>query len=192
MIQDLGEQLQALFGLGAYAESAGPLQASLRTVLVYVSALLLVRLGSKRSLSQATAFDVIVAIMLGSIMSRAADGSAPFLPTLLVAGALVGTHWLFASLAYRTSWFGNLVKGERVLLIKDGEVQQEGMRKGSITHNDLTQALRMQTRQTDPAKVKLAYLERNGQISVISSKQEPQVFAVSVDEGVQTVRIELE
>ncbi|HVG00378.1 MAG TPA: YetF domain-containing protein [Chloroflexia bacterium] len=192
MLQELWEQLQALFGLGAYAETAGPLQSALRTVLVYVSALALVRLGSKRFLSQATAFDVIVAIMLGSIMSRAADGSSPFLPTLLIAGVLVGVHWLFALLAYHTSWFGNLVKGQRVLLIKDGEVQQDGMRRGSITEDDLTQALRIQTRQTDPAKVELAYLERNGQISVISRKPEPQVFTVSVEDGVQTVRIELE
>ena len=192
MLLDLWEQLQALLGLGAYAESAGPLQAALRTALVYVSALALVRLGSKRFLSQATALDVIVAIMLGSIMSRVVDGSSPFLPTLLVAAALVGIHWLFASLAYHTSWFGSLVKGERVLLIEDGEVQQDGMRRGSITHDDLTQALRMQTKQTDPAKVELAYLERNGQISVIPYKQEPRVFTVSVEDGVQTVRIELE
>ena len=192
MLQDLWEQLQALFGLGAYAESASPIQAALRTVLVYVSALVLVRLGSKRFLSQATALDVIVAILLGSIMSRAVDGSAPFLSTLLFAGVLVATHWLFASLAYHTSWFGNLVKGERVLLIEDGKVQHDGMRRGSITEDDLKQALRIQTRQTDHANVELAYLERNGQISVISKKQEPRVLTVSVEDGVQTVRIELE
>jgi uncharacterized membrane protein YcaP (DUF421 family) len=192
MLQDLWEQLLMLFGLGTYAESAGPLQAALRTALVYVVALALVRLGSKRFLSQATALDVIVAIMLGSIMSRAADRSAPFLPTLLVGGVLVGVHWLFALLAYHISWFGNLVKGHRVLLIKDGEIREDGMREGSITHDDLTQALRMQTKQTDPAKVNLAYLERNGRISVISKQQEPQVFTVSVEDGVQTVRIELE
>jgi hypothetical protein len=38
MLQDLWEQLQALFGLGSYAENAGPLQIALRTVLVYVAA----------------------------------------------------------------------------------------------------------------------------------------------------------
>ena len=192
MLQDLWEQLQALFGLGAYAESAGPIQDALRTVLVYVAALAVVRFGSKRFLSQATAFDVIVAIMLGSIMSRAVDGSSPVLPTLLIAGVLVGVHWLFALLAYHTSWFGKLVKGTRVLLIKDGEVQESGMREGIITLDDLTQALRMQTKQTDPSKVKVAYLERNGQISVITKKQEPRVVTVSVEDGVQTVRIELE
>ncbi|MDQ3929666.1 MAG: DUF421 domain-containing protein [Chloroflexota bacterium] len=192
MIQDLWDQVQALFGLGAYAESAGSIQSVLRTALVYVVALALVRLGSKRFLSQATAFDVIVAIMLGSVMSRAVDGSSPFLPTLLIAGALVATHWLFATLSYHTNWFGNLVKGGRVLLIEGGEVQREGMRREGITDHDLTQALRMQTKQTDPAKIELAYLERNGEISVISKQREPRVFTVSVENGVQTLRIEME
>ncbi|MDQ3930817.1 MAG: DUF421 domain-containing protein [Chloroflexota bacterium] len=192
MLQELWDQLQALFGLGSYAENAGAIQVALRTILVYGSTLVLVRLGSKRFLSEATAFDVIVAIMLGSIMSRAVDGSSPFLPTLLTGGVLLGVHWLFALLAYHTGWFGNLVKGERVLLIKDGEVQRDGMRRGSITEADLEQALRIQTNQTDPAKVKRAYLERNGQISIIPARQELRVYVVSVENGVQTVRIELE
>ena len=107
MLQDLWEQLQALFGLGALRRAPVPsrLYCALRTAIVYVAALALVRLGSKRFLSQATALDVIVAIMLGSIMSWAVDGSAPFLPTLLVGVVLVGVHWLFALLPYHTSWF---------------------------------------------------------------------------------------
>ncbi len=191
MLQELWEQIQALFGLGTYAETAGAVQLALRTILVYGSTLLLVRLASKRFLSEATAFDVIVAIMLGSIMSRAIDGSSPFLQALLVAAVLLGLHWLFAVLAYHTSWFGSWVKGQRVLLIKDGEVQQSGMRRGSITPDDLTQALRIQTRQEDPSKVRLAYLERNGQISIVPYKQEPHILDVSVKDGVETVRIEL-
>ena len=191
MLQELWDQLQALFGLGAYAENAGAIQIALRTILVYTSMLVIVRLGSKRFLSEATAFDVIVAIMLGSIMSRAVDGSSPFLPTLLIGAVLLGVHWLFALLSYHTEWFGNLVKGERVLLIKDGEVQRDGVRRGSITEADLEQALRIQTNQTDPAKIKRAYLERNGQISVVPEKQEPRVYTVSVENGVQTVRIEV-
>ena len=187
---DLWEQFQALFGLGAYAENAGAVSIALRVVLVYAAALVLVRLGNKRFLSEATAFDVIVAIMLGSIMSRALDGSSPFGPTVLVAAVLIGLHWLFSVLAYHTSWFGTLVKGEPVLLIRDGEVQRPGMRRGSITEADLTQALRLQTNQSDPGKVKRAYLERNGQISVVPYPQEPRAVTVAVEDGVQTVKIE--
>jgi uncharacterized membrane protein YcaP (DUF421 family) len=164
---------------------------AIRAVLVYVFTLAAVRLASKRFLSKATAFDVIVAIMLGSIMSRAIDATNPLVPTLAAGVVLLGLHGLFAVLAYRTDWFGALVKGERVLLVRDGEVRQEGMRRGRITEADLAQAIRLETEQTDPAKVKLAYLERDGSISVIPRQREPRIVDVAVEEGVQTVRIEL-
>src|SRR3954468_19146334 len=151
---DLWEQLEAIFGLGPYAENADVIQVALRVLLVYISMLVIVRLGSKRFLSKATAFDVIVAIMLGSVMSRGIAGAVPLLTTVVAGGVLLGMHWLLGVLAFRSDWFGPLVKGERVALIKDGKIQQEGMRQGSITEHDLTQAVRMQTGETDPAKIK--------------------------------------
>ena len=191
MLQALWEQVRGLFGLGSDTGNIGVIETVLRTIIVYGFTLAIIRLGSKRFLSKATAFDVIVAIMLGSVMSRAINGSTPFLATLLAGFVLLGMHWLFALLAYRTDWFGSYVKGKRILLIEDGEIQRDGMRSGSITDDDLTQAIRLNTNQTDPSKIKLAYLERGGQISVIPFKREPRIVNVSVEDGVQTVRIEL-
>ena len=178
-----------LLGLGLDVGDVNALQMSLRTILIYVATLAIVRVGSKRFLSQATAFDAIVAIMLGSIMSRAINGSAPFLPTLAAGVILVGLHWLIAAIAYSSNWFGTLVKGEPVLLIKDGKIHEKGMRGSSVSHRDLEEALRIESHVTDPESVRLAYLERNGGISVIPSKPEPRVLEISVQEGVQTVRI---
>ena len=190
MLQALWEQVRGLFGFGSDTGNIGVIETVLRTIIVYGFTLAIIRLGSKRFLSKATAFDVIVAIMLGSVMSRAINGSTPFLSTLLAGFVLLEMHWLFALLAYRTDWFGSYVKGKRILLIEDGEIQRDGMRSGSITDDDLTQAIRLNTNQTDPSKIKLAYLERGGQISVIPFKREPRIVDVSV-EGVQTVRIEV-
>jgi uncharacterized membrane protein YcaP (DUF421 family) len=125
-------------------------------------------------------------------MSRAINGSAPFFPTLAAGAVLVGLHWLLAVLAFHIDWFGPFVKGNPVLLIKDGQVQEDGIRRGGITRQDLTQALRKQTKQSDPAKIELAYLERDGGISIIPYEQVRRVFEVSVADGVQTVRIRLE
>lgn len=172
--------------------NGGAGETAFRAVIIYTFALVLVRLGSRRFLSKATAFDVVVAIMLGSIMSRGIDESSPLF-TIMVAGTvLIGMHWLFAFLSYRTEWFGSIVKGGRLLLIEDGKIQEKGMRRGNITRHDLTQAIRRRTKQTDPSKIKLAYLERDGEISVIPFKEEPQIVNVSVEKGVQTVRIELQ
>ncbi len=178
-----------LLGLGLDVADVSALQMTLRTVLIYAATLAIVRVGSKRFLSQATAFDAIVAIMLGSIMSRAINGSAPLLPTIAAGIILVGLHWLIAAIAYSSDWFGFLVKGEPVLLIKDGRLNERGLRGSSISHRDLEEALRIESHVTEPEKVKLAYLERNGGISVIPHKPEPRVIDVSVEDGVQTVRI---
>ena len=183
--------LKDLLGLGLDVQDVNAIQMALRTVLIYAATLVIVRLGSKRFLSQATAFDAIVAIMLGSIMSRAVNGSAPFLPTLAAGVSLVGLHWLIAAIAYFSDWFGTLVKGEPVLLIKDGRLNEKGLRGSSVSHRDLEEALRIESHVTKPEAVKLAYLERNGGISVIPRQPEPRVLEVSVEEGVQTVRIEV-
>ena len=191
-MQALWEQIRALLGLGLDVGDVDALQMALRTIIIYAFTLLIVRLGSKRFLSRATAFDFIVSIMLGSIMSRAINGSAPFFPTLMGGVMLIALHTLFAWIAFRTDWFGSIIKGNPVLLIKDGKVQQEGVRQSGLSTHDLEQALRLQATQTDPAKIKLAYLERNGRISVIPYEREPRIVELSVAEGVQTVRIELE
>jgi uncharacterized membrane protein YcaP (DUF421 family) len=164
---------------------------ALRTVVIYAFTLALVRMGSKRFLAEATAFDVIIGIMLGSVMSRAINGSAPFIPTLASGLVLVGVHWLLGILSYRINWFGPIVKGNPILLVKDGEIQRKGMRKAGLSRHDLEQALRLQASQTDLSKIKLACMERNGNVSMIPYPSDPQLFEVKVKDGVQTVRIEL-
>nr|WP_302474505.1 YetF domain-containing protein [Roseococcus sp. MDT2-1-1] len=129
--------------------------------------------------------------MLGSILSRAINGSAPFLPTVLAAAALVAVHWVLAFVALHTS-IGSVFKGEPQLLIKDGQVREEAMRGAKITSADLDEALRINAKHTDRSRIRRAYLERNGSISVIPYPSEPQVLEVSVKDGVQSVRIKLE
>ena len=191
MIQSLVDGFQLLLGLDLDLGDVDSVQMALRATAVYAIMLVLVRLASKRFLSKASAFDVIVAIMLGSIMSRAINGSAPFLPTVVASAALLGLHWLFASLAAQTS-FGALVKGEPRLLIKDGEVQEDGLREAKLSAKDLKEALRLQAGDPDPSRVKRAYLERNGSVSIVPFKTEPQVLDLSVEDGVKTIRIKLE
>ena len=164
---------------------------AVRTVLVYAFALALVRLGSKRFLSQASAFDFIVAIMLGSIMSRAVQGAESFGPSLVSGAVLVAVHWLLAALTARLDWFGPLVKGRRTLLVQDGRIDHEAMRRSGVSERDLEQAIRLQAGETEPSRVRQAHLERDGSISVVAAR-EPVVLDVEVRDGVQTVRVKLE
>jgi len=130
--------------------------------------------------------------MLGSIMSRAITGAAPMLPILVSGAALVGLHWLLAALAYRLDWLGPLVKGRPRLLVRDGRPDRDEMRKAGVSEHDLEQALRLQARRTDLSGIRLAYLERSGEISFIPEEPGPSVLDVDVREGVETVRIEVQ
>ena len=192
MLQAVGDFLQTLLGIGLDAGDMNALQMALRTVIIYAASLALVRLGSSRFLGESTAFDVVIGIMLGSIMSRAINSSAPLVPTLAAGATLVGMHRLLAYVSFHTDWFGSLVKGKPILLIEDGQVKSEGVQRENLSTQDLNEALRLQGQVTDPEKVRLAYRERNGRISVITKSSEPRVIIVPVEEGVQTVRIELD
>jgi len=180
---------QAL-GLGLESRDIGLTQMCLRAVIVYVVTVAIVRLGKKRFMGRATAFDVILGIMLGSIVSRAITGNAPFFPALAASAVLVAMHWLFSGIAVHWHGFGWAIKGKPELLVRDGQVDERLMRQVHMTEHDLWEDLRGSS-VSDLMQVSEAHLERNGKLSVIKAKLEPKVVEVKVADGVQTVRIEI-
>src|SRR5829696_4154766 len=188
-MDEIGELLRAGLGIGLDSHDINVAQMALRAVVVYVVTVLIVRLGKKRFMGQATAFDVILGIMLGSIVSRAITGNAPFLPALAASAALVGMHWLFSAVAMRWHGFGNAIKGHAVTMVRDGTIEKPAMRSAHMTEHDLWEDLR-NNGISKLEQVAEAKLERSGKLSVIK-KTEPKIFEVAVADGVQTVRIQL-
>jgi uncharacterized membrane protein YcaP (DUF421 family) len=184
------DALQVLLGLWLDEKEINVWQMALRAIVVYGVTLLIVRLGKKRFMGRATAFDVILGIMLGSIASRAVTGNTPFFPALAAAATLVAMHWLLTLIAVRWHGFGTVVKGHPRLLVKDGEIDWETMRRTHITEHDLEEDLRGKS-MSDVRQVAEARLERSGQVSILKAKREPKVVEIAVADGVQTVRLEL-
>lgn len=189
MLSSLDSVLTTLLGLGQ--DTLTLAQMLLRTLIVYLTALIVVRLGEKRFFGKSTAFDLVLSIILGSVISRAINGSAPFFPTLAASLALVGIHWLLAALAFHSDRFGNLIKGQARILIRDGELKWEAMRSSHLSEQDLRSALRVQSQIEEPSGVKVARLERSGSISVIPVEGQPHVIEYPVEEGVKVIRIEI-
>jgi uncharacterized membrane protein YcaP (DUF421 family) len=182
--------LRLTLGLGVEGKELGASQMALRAVVVYVATVLMVRLGKKRFMGQSSAFDVILGIMLGSIVSRAITGNAPFVPALAAAGVLLAMHWLFSALAFRSHSFGKAIKGEARVLVRDGALDREAMRRAHISEHDLREDLRGEG-VSRLERVAEARLERSGKLSVIEAQPRPKVVEIAVAEGVQTVRVEL-
>jgi uncharacterized membrane protein YcaP (DUF421 family) len=166
-------------------------QIALRTALTYVFGLAAVRLADRRVLGKNTAFDVVVGVVLGSVLSRAINGNAPVFPTMVGVAVLLLLHWLLAFVSSRFHALSVLLKGNARPLVRDGQVLWEEMRRNHISIGDLLEMLRLRGRLSDPKEVGMACLERNGEISAIPRLHEPRVVELGVQEGVQKIRIEL-
>lgn len=179
-----------LLGLGEDTLTVWQMLA--RTLIVYTTALIIVRLGEKRFFGKSTAFDLVLSIILGSVISRAINGGAPFFPTLAASLGLVLIHQLLAALAFHSDRFGDWIKGHARTLIRDGELDWSAMRKSHLSEQDLISALRVESHIQDPSEVRVARLERSGDISVVRADREPQIIECPVEEGIKTIRIEIE
>jgi len=158
------ETLHAI--IGTEGQDIGWLQMSIRATLIFILGVLVVRFAATRAFGKWSALDIILAVIVGSNLSRALTGSAPFLPTLVATVVLVVLHGVLARMAARWSWLSTLTKGASVLLVRDGEIDEPAMRRAGIGQGDLRMALRA-AGPDDLERVRSASLERNGDISVI-------------------------
>jgi uncharacterized membrane protein YcaP (DUF421 family) len=156
-----------LLGLNLEAKDLSFLQISLRGIIVFIAALIMVRLGDRRFLSKRSAFDAVLGFILASMLARAVNGSSSFFPTLGGGFVIVGLHRLLGFLTRDTHWFGKLIKGQAQLIVENGSIRRDVMRANDLSEHDLFEDLRYNGNVADLKQVKQAYYERNGQISVV-------------------------
>ena len=162
--------LHTLLGIGTEPKELTFLQVSLRGVIVFIATLIMVRLGSKRSLAEKTAFDAVLIVIIGSMLARAINGSEAFFPTLGAGFVLILLHRVFGLAAYYSHAFGILVKGRPVMLVQDGRLQRRNMLWEHITQHDLEEDMRLEAETADLSTIQAARLERSGDISFIKAE----------------------
>jgi uncharacterized membrane protein YcaP (DUF421 family) len=152
--------------IGSDADTILWWQVMIRAIIIFFIALVMVRFGGKRIFGKHTAFDIVLGIVLGSILGRAITGNAPFLTSIIAAFTLVFLHWLIAFFSIKWDLIGRLVKGNFQLLVKDGEIQWDNMKKNNISERDLHEAIRLHGNGAEVEKIETAYYERSGEISI--------------------------
>ena len=161
---------ETFLGLGVEPKDLTFVQISVRGIIVFLATLIMVRLGHKRSLAHKTPFDAVLLVILASVLSRAINGSAAFFATLGGGLVLVLLHRIFAYFAYYSLGFGILVKGKPDVIVRDGECDFEMMRRNHVSIHDLEEDMRLTAATEDLSQIKLARVERSGDISFIKAK----------------------
>ena len=163
----LAFDISAVLGLGRDAAALTFTQISLRGVIVFVAALVIVRCGDRRFLSQKTAFDAVLGFILASMLARAVNGTAAFFPTLGGGFVLVMLHRALASWSRRSHALGLLIKGRSDVIIRDGTLDESLARRNRLSEHDLLEDIRLNGNVRDMRDVALAVFERNGDLSVV-------------------------
>jgi len=166
--------LQTLLGIGLEPKDLTFLQVSIRGIIVFIATIVIVRLSTKRSLAEKTAFDAVLIVILGSMLARAINGSGPFFATLGGGFVLLLLHRTLGVAAYYSHTFGILVKGKPAVLVINGRIQQKTMRANQISDHDLEEDMRLEAKTEDLSQIKVARVERSGDISFIKANSVKQ------------------
>jgi uncharacterized membrane protein YcaP (DUF421 family) len=166
LIRMVAARGDAVLGLSLKAEDLGFGHMAARASLMYLILIWLIRSAKKRFLGQATAFDMILVIVLGSIGARALTGGVPYFPCVLAMIVLVVLHWLFSYVGREWPWFSALIKGHSTTLIRQGRIDHQALRRAHMSRDDLDEDLRQQGVDS-PDSAAEARLERSGRLSVI-------------------------
>lgn len=158
------EIIDSLFGHGTQLNI---LQMSLRAIVVFFVALLLIRFTGMRAFGIKSAFDTCIIIMLGAILSRAVVGASPFIPTIIASAFLVIVHKIIARASVNNQFISHLVKGKPLSLYKDGIINGENLKKCAVSYGDIMEEIRRNINQNSLENIEEIYMERTGEISVI-------------------------
>jgi uncharacterized membrane protein YcaP (DUF421 family) len=139
---------------------------ALRASAIYVLLLVLIRILGKRTVGNFSAFDLIVALMLGELVDEAIYGDVPMRQAVVAIGVVAA--WAFADsvASYKSRRIDELTGGKPSVLVASGEVQRHELAANRLNENELWSMLRLQgiDRLED---VRCATLEPNGKLSVI-------------------------
>jgi uncharacterized membrane protein YcaP (DUF421 family) len=158
--------------IGRDEEPLSLFQMLVRAVVLFMVGVALVRIGAPRIFSRAAPVDIVLAVIIGSNLSRTLTGNAPFIEVIIVTAALVALHGVLARLAVHCAPLSRLIKGRAHILARDGDVDWKKMRICAVGKRDLLAAVR-QAGGESLADIHLATLERGGEIDVILCDGDP-------------------
>lgn len=159
-----------------------------RTVILYFLIMVGLRLMGKRQIGELEPSELVLTMMISDLATvPMQDFGIPLLAGVIPILTLLALSMLLSQLSLHSLRFRALVCGTPTVLIRDGKLQQEAMRKNRYTLDELLEELRGQGIAAI-GDVKYAILENSGQLSVLPwTRQQPPTAAqlgLEVQDGV--------
>ena len=152
----------------------------IRAIILYLVLVLMVRLMGKRQISQMQPFELVIALMIADLAAvPMQDLGLPLISGIIPVVALVVMHNVIGLLILRFGAFRKLFCGRPYVLIENGIVQEENMKKLNLHIGDLTEGLHSQGVES-VSQVMHCVIENNGSLSVLLKGEEQPVTAKQI------------
>jgi uncharacterized membrane protein YcaP (DUF421 family) len=143
----------------------------LRSLLVFIFLVIALRLGGKRELAQINVLDLAVLLLASNALQNALIGNDNTVTGGVIgAGTLFLANYLFVRITYRNARFRRVLEGRPRVLLRNGKLDREAMRKEAITEVELEDQL-LDKGMTDFSQVGLIVLETNGKLAYLTPAQ---------------------
>src|SRR4029079_14177138 len=139
----------------------------LRTAVVYVVVLVLLRVAGKRELGQMSPVDLVVILVIANAVQNAmTGGDNSLIGGVIAATTLVVVNTAFSRVGHRVPYLPNLFESEPPPLVQGGKLIKRNLDRENVEEDELMISAREHGIE-DLAGVEAAYLERDGSISII-------------------------
>ena len=158
----------------------------MRTIFLYLILIAVVRIMGKRQIGQMEASEFVVTMLVANLAAiPMQDGGIPLYSGVVPILTILGAELLLSVFSLKSIRFRRLLCGKPVILIENGRILRENLKKTRVTLDELSGHLR-EKEVLDPRSVQYAILETNGNVSVfLYPKEKP---ASARDAGVQVRR----
>ena len=144
------------------------MDAVLRALAIYLILMLLFRLSGKRTLSQVTTFDFVLLLVVSEATQQALLGEDfSITQAVIVIATLIGLDRASDFLSFRSGRFQRVAQSVPVVLVENGRLLDEAMKKEHVSKDEILQAARTMQGLENLEDVKFAVLETSGGISIV-------------------------
>ncbi len=156
----------------------------LRSIFMFIFALIFMRFLGRRAIRQLTSFDLLLIIALGSAM-----GDPMIYPDVAILWSVSGIMTILIlykiqnSLANRFPWYEDLTEGSPVKIVTEGILNSKELKRHTPTQDDVFLLLRNKGIK-NLGEIEAAYLERDGSLSVFkfrNGEEKPGLPTISED-----------
>ena len=153
---------------------------ALSTLAIYVSVIIGIRLGGRRTVSQMSAFDFVVTVAVGTLVASTAVAPDPSLPEALVAlTTLLALQAIVAFSRRRWKRFRHAVEIAPLVLVSNGTIDERGARIVQFTRGDVLERLRRRG-VFSLEGVELLVLEATGEVTIVRNREDLDSEAIRV------------